>query len=101
MASTTINARFSSAVRGVLAGACAPTETIRDYPYSGPAIIRPGRCHPSSGEVCNPGGGRDDSCSILEAFTLVSEFSGENRFTPIGKRTGSVTRSAATAICPG
>jgi len=62
--------------------------------------MRPGRCHPSSGEVYNLGGGKDSSCSILEAFTLVSEFSGKNRFIPTWMRTGSVTTSATTATCP-
>jgi CDP-paratose 2-epimerase len=32
---------------------------------------------PRIGEVYNLGGGRDNSCSILEAFTLVEEVSGE------------------------
>ncbi|MDQ2844456.1 MAG: NAD-dependent epimerase/dehydratase family protein [Acidobacteriota bacterium] len=35
-------------------------------------------CHaPRSGEVYNIGGGKDNSCSILEAFKMVEEFTGK------------------------
>jgi CDP-paratose 2-epimerase len=37
---------------------------------------------PRCGEVYNLGGGKDNSCSILEAFTLVEELTGQaQRYT--------------------
>jgi CDP-paratose 2-epimerase len=35
--------------------------------------------NPRSGEVYNLGGGKDNSCSILEAFTLVEQFTGKRQ----------------------
>ena len=35
--------------------------------------------HPRSGEVYNLGGGKENSCSILEAFALVQTFSGKSQ----------------------
>jgi len=34
---------------------------------------------PRCGEVYNLGGGKDNSCSILEAFSLAEEFSGKSQ----------------------
>ncbi len=36
--------------------------------------------NPRSGEVYNLGGGKDNACSVLEAFDLAEEFSGKKQF---------------------
>ena len=55
---------------------------------------------PRCGEVYNLGGGKENSCSILEAFQLVESFTGKPpEATPTWMRTASATTSATTVTC--
>ena len=51
-----------------------------------------------SGEVYNLGGGKDNSCSILEAFEICESFSGKNKSSNTLMEIGLVITSATTAI---
>ena len=53
---------------------------------------------PRPGEVYNLGGGRPNSISILEAFSLAEKLTGIGQSTPTWIPTGSVTISAITRI---
>ena len=55
---------------------------------------------PRSGEVYNLGGGRGNSCSILEAFQLAEQVSGKKMVWEYVTEIARAIMSVTSAICP-